>query len=622
MKKPKKKKTAQAIRPTATKYGQMGFILTLLLLTFAIYAPSIQYDFVNWDDFQNVKENMDVRDLSWEGAKDIFSSTVMANYNPLPIFTFAVEYHFFGMNPTVFHLNNILLHLVSVIIVFFICLRLGFSQPVSLFTAGLFALHPMRVESVVWITERKDVLYAAFFFGSILSYLKYKKNTSGKWPFYALSLLLFVIALFAKIQAVSLPLALLALDYLEKRSWSWSDLLEKVPYFLGSLVFGLLGIYFLSEGESLDSGQTFSFLERLFIGGFSYLVYLYKAVIPYPMSPLYPYPATLSWTLYAGALVSLGLVLLLFLNRNKKEWHVLVSGFLFFTVNVVFVLQIVGAGQGFLADRFTYVPYFGLFLAAAHYLYNWLKPKTSSVFRFYAVGGIILFVYALWNFSHHRIWKDGEIMWTHVLEHYPNSATAWSNRGQWRRDHEKYEPALQDYSRALQLEAEQGNIYNGRGKLYFDMGETEKALKDFNRGIQLVQDNAELWVNRGVAHASRGQFNLALKDLNRGLQENPDLPNGYLNRSLVHFKTGNYENAIADYDKYLGYEPGNAEIWYEKGLAYRAMEEEAEAVTCFDRALELGTNPLFYLERSKAHRALGNISKANLDMKRFNELQN
>ncbi len=622
MKKPKRKKTAGAIRPTATKNGQKGLILALLLVAFAIYAPSIQYDFVNWDDFQNVKENTDVRDISWEGIKDIFTPTVMANYNPLPIFTFALEHHFFGMNPAVFHLNNILLHLVSVFLVFLISLRLGFNQPVALFTAGLFALHPMRVESVVWITERKDVLYAAFFFGSILSYLRYKKNTSGKWLFYGLSLTFFVVALFAKIQAVSLPLALLALDYLERRLWKWSDLLEKVPYFLGSLVFGLVGIYFLSEGESLDAGQSFSFIERLFIGGLSYLVYVIKVIFPYPMSPLYPYPAMLDWTFYAGTFISLCLVVFLFLKRNKKKWHILFSGFLFYTVNVVFVLQILGAGQGFLADRFTYVPYFGLFLAASYYLNKWIQPKASSAFKFYAVGGVILFVYALWNFSHHGIWKNGETLWTHVLSHYPNSHTAWSNRGQWRRDNEKYQAALQDYSRSLQLESEQGNIYNGRGKLYFDMGQTEKALKDFNRGVQLVEDNAELWVNRGVAYASKGQFNRALKDLNRGLEVDPDLPNGYLNRSLVHFKTGNYQNAIVDYDKYLEYEPSNAEIWYEKGLAFRAMDKEAEAVECFDRALELGSNPLFYLERSKAQRALGNISEANKDMKRYNALQN
>lgn len=622
MKKPRKKKTARANRPKVSKYGPKGLIAALLLVSFVIYAPSIQYDFVNWDDFQNVKENVNVKDLSWRGIQEIFTSTVMANYNPLPILSFAIEHHFFGMNPAVFHLNNILLHLVSVFLVFLICLRLGFSHTVAFLTAGLFALHPMRVESVVWITERKDVLYAAFFFGSMLSYLHYRRVESRKWLLYGLSLVLFAFALFSKIQAVSLPLALLALDYLEKRAWSWSVLLEKIPYFIGSLAIGLLGIYFLSEAESLDTGQTFTFVDRLFIGGFSYLVYLYKLVFPYPMSPLYPYPATLDWSFYAGTALSLALAAFLFVLRNKSDWHMLVSGFLFFTVNVVFMLQIVGAGQGFIADRFTYVPYFGLFLSASYYLHQWLQPKASSTFRFYAVGGLILFIYAIWNFSHHSIWKDGETMWTHVLEHYPKSYTAWSNRGQWRRENDNLQGALQDYSRSLQLSPDQGEIYNGRGKLYFDMGKTQLALKDFNRGVQLEKNNAELWVNRGVAFASKGQYNLALQDINRGIEVDPELPNGYLNRSLVYFKTGLYENAIKDYDKYLEFEPGNPEIWYEKGLAYRAMNKDAKAVECFNRALKLGSNPLFYLERSKSHRALGNIRQASEDMKRYNELQN
>jgi tetratricopeptide (TPR) repeat protein len=621
MKKSKIKKTGRNNRPMVDSRGSIIFLGGILLICTLVYSQSLSFNFVNWDDYQNVLENPDVRDLSFDGIKEIFTSKVMDNYNPLPVFTFALEYHFFKLDPFVYHLNNILLHLLNIVLVYFLIIKIGFSRPVALFTALLFALHPMRVESVAWITERKDVLFSAFFLSSSLAFLEYRTRKNNSWIYYVLSLFLFLFALLAKIQAVSLPLALLAIDYYQKRKFNWKLLMEKVPFFVGSLSIGLLGVYFLASGDSINDKDIFSFVDRLFIGGYSYFVYLYKLFIPFPLSPLYPYPARLDWTFYVGTIASLSFLGFLFVKRKNPKYHVLIFGVLFFTVNVMFMLQILGAGQGFLADRFTYIPYIGLFVALSYYVRQWLSKHNETGLAFYGFITILGFIYSGLSYNQIKIWEDGKTLWTHVLNHYPNAVTGYKNRAQWMRDEEKnYEQALKDYSQAIRFNPEDGTAYNGRGKLYFDQGKNDLAMKDFNRALELDNSKPEIYVNRGVAHAANGNLTQALQDINNGLSLDDSFMNGYLNRSLVYFKIGQFEKAIKDYDTYLKYDPGNADIWYEKGLALRSMQRDKDALECFNRAISLQEKAIYFLERSKSLNLLGRDADAQRDVQRYNQL--
>ena len=273
-----------------------------------------------------------------------------------------------------FHLDNLLLHLICVFLVYRLLLELGLSPSASAFGALLFGIHPMHVESVAWITERKDVLYSAFYFGALLAYIRYIREGSRK--LYVTAFVLFAFALLAKIQAVTLPLSMLLLDYYFKRPVPRKLLREKVPFFVLAIAVGILGVWMLAKTGTLNPLGHMTVLGRLFLGAYAFWVYVIKAVIPYRTWPLYPHAAP-AWALFATALATIAFVPWLW-RAYRRGQRAIVFGFLFFAANVVFMLQILSAGATFLADRYPYVAYFGLFFLGAK-VFDLIKPRPPII---------------------------------------------------------------------------------------------------------------------------------------------------------------------------------------------------------------------------------------------------
>ena len=267
------KKSNQAARPL--KVSKNIWVLIPLLLAALVFSNSIHNDFVNWDDDVNLYENENTNGLTSENIKKIFTSTIIGNYNPLPIFSFAIEREIFGLNPSVFHFTNLALHLICIFFVFKILMLWKLKPMWATIGAILFAIHPMRVESVAWITERKDVLFGAFFLAAIWQYMLWIRKSDKKTWRYILILALFMFSLLSKIQAVALPLALLCIDYWMERPLKIKLIIEKIPHFLLSLAIGVLGVIMLRQEGSIDgSGDIFGFVDRIFIASFSLLTYL------------------------------------------------------------------------------------------------------------------------------------------------------------------------------------------------------------------------------------------------------------------------------------------------------------------------------------------------------------
>lgn len=313
-----------------------------------------------------------------------------------------------------------------------------------------------------------------------------------------------------------------------------------------------------------------------------------------------------------------------------------VFGMLFFFFNVMFLLQVVGAGQGFLADRFTYVPYFGFF-ALAGWLYDQYGGKSPALrTNLNVVAGIVFLVFSVWTVKQVGIWKDGGTLWTHVMKYEKdkNSLPYW-NRGQFLRDQGNYDLALKDYTKSIDIDPKNPELRNSRGKTYFDMAMngivkgrereyTLKAIADFDEGLSRpnlkTKTKAEMLINRGAAKASTGNFEGALADLNEGIKTEPANKNGYLNRSLVFFNLQQYENAIGDYSEYLKLDPYNANIWYERGMLRRSLNKPQEALGDLNRAIQLNPNlGVAYLERARANALQGNKAAAQQDYQRVQQ---
>ena len=592
------------------------YIILLTSFTFLIYSSCLKNDFVNWDDDRNVYENPFVTKLTTKNIKAIFTTDVIGNYNPLPILSFSIENHFFGMDPKVMHFTNILLHLICTILVFFIFKRLILSINLAFIGALLFAIHPLKVESVAWITERKDVLFGCFFLGALLLYIKnlehYSKSRSV-WIF-----VLFIIGLFAKIQMVALPLSFIAVDYWYNKEMNFKVIIQKWPYFLGSLIFGLLGIYMLQGQGSLETNTNFNLLERLFIGAYSLLVYIVKFVVPYKMLPLYAYSPTLDWMHYISMPIVISLFIGLFI-LYKKDKRAVIFGFAFFFFNIVFLLQILGAGQGYLADRFTYIAYLGLIFIVCYYLDQYLKNNAASSTLMYSISGIYIILLSFLSYKQIGYWKNSGTLWSRVLEFQNNTSLPYNNRANYLRDLKLYDQALLDYNRAIELKAGHAT-YNSRARLFFNKNENQKAIDDYNIAINLQPNKAEYYVNRGAAKARLGILDEAIKDFDKGLSIDPTWKVGYLNRSIIYNQAGNFQKALEDIDQYLKFEPNNSDIWYEGGRCLRALNDLNKAITYYSNAIKINPKGLYYLERGKTYKILGQEAQAQSDINKARSL--
>ena len=598
-----RKKGIVSLKSEDWKY--IGICLGLTVLAF---ISVFGHDFVNWDDDFNLANNKNTALLNWDNIVNIFSDPVIGNYNPLPILTFTIERAIVGLDPTLYHINNLILHLICVFFVYRIFRSLDLSSLASAAGAMLFGIHPMRVESVAWVTERKDVLFGAFFLAALWYYIQYVKIGYAKRYFY-IAMGLFVFALFSKIQAVTLPLSMLLVDYYYRRPLNFKLVIEKWAFFLLSLIIGLVGVYFLKDQGSMDDATHYTFFQRLMVGGFTLGVYLLKFISPYKMSPLYPYPSVLPPEIYAGPVI--GILILAFIYiAYKKDWRPYLFGFLFFIFNVMFLLQVVGAGQGYLADRFTYIPYMGLMFIVAYSLQKLYeqKPSFSKPVLYGFSAYLVLCMILTWK--QNQIWRNSDTLWTHVLKYHTNTSLPFRNRANYRRDEGRIEEALADYNSAIALKPD-GALYNSRAKLYFNQQKYEQAMSDYNKAIAADSTEGEYYINRGAVWALTGQFEAALNDFNKGIELNPDHANGYKNRSLVYQSLQRWQDAYNDVEKYLTMHPEDADLWYEKGRLNNAFNKHQQALQDLNRAIQLnGQQGLFYYEKMKALIALGQKAQA------------
>ncbi len=656
-------------------------ILAVLILTFLAFSPTFQSEFVNWDDDLNILKNKYVESLSFANISHIFSTTIIGGYNPLSILTFAIERAIFGEQnwSLAIHTDNLLLHLVNVFLVWRIVGAMGFNKWSAIGVALLFGIHPMRVESVAWATERKDVLFGAFYFAAIYQYIKHLKSDSYgilSRPF-LIAFGLFVLSLFSKIQAVSLPLSMLALDYYFQRPLNFKLIFEKIHFFLGSFLYGSVSIYLLKNAKTIvEDEKLYNGFERIIIGFYTYAVYVGKFIFPWIMSPLYPYPSVILPEFYVGSLLlvaSIGGIIWAY----RKGMVNLVFGWLFFFVNFIFVSQIVGAGQGFLADRFTYVSYFGFFILLAAYTEGVLgatktsmntDDSTASKGIFSRISTqdtpsspvkLVFMGYALLcfflTFKQTKVWNNGENLWTKALEYEEKAATAWQNRALYFRDNKKdFKRALADLDAAILNNPKSATSYNIRGKTYTDLGNPEKAFADFTLALKENPKLAEGWANRGNAYGQLGKADSALaditealrldttltsaylgrgnvygilgrfaesiRDLTKALELDPKNADALLNRAITYHDMKQLDNALADNDAYLVLKKDNPTMWLNRGLLKSEMGKHAEALPDFDEAIKL--NALqggYFLERARCYQKLGNIAAMRADVQTARE---
>ncbi|HAJ56521.1 MAG TPA: hypothetical protein DCL35_01995 [Candidatus Omnitrophica bacterium] len=541
-------------------FRAVSLAFLLIAVTFAVFSPCLQNSFVNWDDDIYVTQNVSIRALSWQQAKKIFTSFSSGNYQPLTILSYAIEYRYFKLSPLPYHATNIILHIFNSLLVFWLFCLILKKRDVSFAVALLFAIHPMHVESVAWVSGRKDVLYSLFFLAAIISYCYFKKRP-GKTGFYYFSILLFLFSLTAKAMALTLPFALLLLDYFSQRRLNKAAIIEKIPFFVFSVVFGAIAVIALYSGGAARQEPSLNLLKQLEVASHGIVFYLGKLIFPIRLSCMYPYAEMGRGLVFLLVLLASFVSMSIFVPARHRKTATFGAGF--FLLTLLPALQFLPAGDIVVADRYTYIPYLGIFfILSVGYFRLCANAAKLPVFirRLLAIAAFcVVAAYGVSAWSRCHVWRDPVSLWTDAVKKYPNVSTAHFNLG----------------------------------ALHLERGDDEKALGYIQRALEL-SFRWDCYLLLGNIFLKRNDYGQALAFYGKAGALRPEEARVYNNIGLVYYKKGRdyWGRAVDSFDKAIRLDPGSYATFYNLGLVYEEMGDRDGALRNFDKAFELGPGSL------------------------------
>jgi tetratricopeptide (TPR) repeat protein len=550
--------------------------LLLALITLLAYLPAARDGFVNYDDQDYVTENSVVqKGLTWTGIQWAFTTGHASNWHPLTWLSHMADCELFGLNPGAHHLVNVLFHTANAVLLLGLLLRLTGELWPSLFVAALFAWHPLHVESVAWISERKDVLSTFFALLTLLAYSKYVKENCRRC--FWLALTFFALGLMAKPMLVSLPFVLLLLDYwplqrlstLNPRPSTCRRLaLEKWPFFLLSAASCVVTFLVQSQrnGAAVASLELVPLHYRFCNALTSYGLYLLKMVWPVGLAVFYPLPDHLTWLLLAATASAVVLAIISSLVWRAGRAHAyLPVGWLWFLGTLVPVIGLVQVGSAAMADRYTYFPFIGLFIIVAFGVRDLASRFHFSKTAVAAAAALILTSCLILAENQLRYWRDSETLFVHALAVTANNHVAHVNLGVVLEEKGDLTGALAQYRAAEELAPELYHIHNNLGNLLDNLGHPKEALIEYRKAVLLKPSLPSLHNSAGMVLAELGRFDEALSQFHEAARLDPTYPWAYLEIGKLRLKQGRDAEAIDAFRAALRIDPNSFQI-----LAYTA----------------------------------------------------
>ena len=591
-----------SIHPKASTNVSSGISPTILLavlalLTFMAYVDAFKNGFVEWDDQHYVTNNDLVLNPTATNLKMMLTRIVALNYHPITVLSLAMNVILFGKGAGSFIITNVIIHTINTLLVFrFIQKLTDENKIVAFLTALVFGLHPMHVESVAWIAERKDVLYVFFFLLSCISYLKFRENSQTKWLI--ISLLLFVFSCLSKAMAVSLPIILLLIDYWQGREWlSVKNLIEKASFFVIALLFGLIsvnvqaggdfyGLLTMEQKHQALSNPAFSGLERIAYPMFGYLKYHLMAILPFGLSNLHPYPVSVSAMnpkYFLGiAFFIASIAVMVWSYRRKKN---IFFGWGFFLVTIFLVLQFLSVGKAFMAERYSYLPYIGLFFMIFYGLDEYLKKPTLLL-----VIGSVFGIFCLFLTTQQvKTWKDNFSLWSNAYKNYPNDNSVLESMADEYGRQGQFDKVQEFGEKALALNSNSYHTYEILANVYALKKDIGRSLQMYDKAILLDSTVGNVYYNRGVTLVESNPAK-AIEDYNKSmsLPSHDKLYKIRGSRAYAYLKLNKFKEAIEDYTYVIENMDGNAGSYYaDRGIAKYNLQDKAGAVADLKQAVSL-----------------------------------
>jgi tetratricopeptide (TPR) repeat protein len=580
-----------------SKNKQMLLIYSLLTIaTLLAFWQVNTCEFIYFDDPFYVTENNHVQNgITLEGIRWAFTTGQVANWHPLTWISHMLDVQFFGVQPRWHHLTNLLFHIVNTLLLFFVLHRMTKARWESAFVAALFALHPLHVESVAWVSERKDLLSTFFWILTMGAYCSYVERPGLRR--YLFVVLFFALGLMSKPMLVTLPFVLLLLDYWplqrfqqipsdqkirnksgEKQKgksrqghiggetakaaapansgYQWALLRpllrEKIPLFAMTVVSSIVTYIVQQKGGAVQSYPLNIRIENALV---SYFSYLGKTIWPSDLALLYPYPKSLpAWQVFGAAFLLMAITTTVIWKARRAPY--LATGWLWFAGTLVPVIGIVQAGLQARADRYTYVPLIGLFIMAA-----WGISELSKKWRYrkealIASSTVVLVCLCLVTWTQIRYWQNSITLFGHTLDVTHNNSVAYYNRGAAYSHLGNDRQAIVDYDKALEINPEYADAYYNRGTIYLHLGNYRQAIRDFDKALSINPIYAMAYHNRGLANSNLGNYQQAIGDYDKIIEITPTYAEPYNNRAYAYWRIGNTGQAIEDLKRAarLGYQ--------------------------------------------------------------------
>jgi protein O-mannosyl-transferase len=553
-----------------------GICLFLAAITLAVFGQTLRHGFVNYDDGIFVYQDAAVTNgLTLAGAARAFTHGSFGFWDPLTTLSHMLDCQLYGLHPGGHHLTNILLHTASVILLFLVLRKMTGSLWPSAFVAALFAIHPLHVESVAWVSERKDVLSGFFFMLTLWAYVHYAQNPP-RLSRYLLVMLCLALGLMSKAMLVTLPLVLLLLDYWPLRRIGASgfticemnadgsgraldlrsrNVLEKIPLLLLSLGSAIVAYSAQANVGTMQSLEASPLSLRMANASVSAATYLRQMFCPTGLAVLYPYPfhGLPGWEVLLSVLTLAAISVAAFCWRRERPY--LLAGWLWYLVMLLPVIGLVQSGAQAHADRYTYLPQIGLYIAL-----TWLavglaggRPHGRVVLGWLA--GAAIMALSMVAFVQASYWRNSESLWKHTLACTRNNAVALNNFGSAVFDQGRTDEALRQFQQAVAIQPDYAQAYSNLGKAQLKNGRVDEAISEMQMAVELEPANAVYLGNLGQALLQKGRLDDAVADFQASLAIEPDNYDVHNNLGVVLFHEGRFNEAIPHILKALQLQP-------------------------------------------------------------------
>lgn len=571
---------------TQTHRLRIGIVLAFFILGFLLFGSVIRSEFVSWDDKYLIVENSHISSLSAENIGHVFTSYDPELYVPLTMLSFQAEHQLFGQSSAVIHTTNLVLHILNALLVSLLLFLILKNPWLSVLLGLVFLVHPLNVEAFAWASARKDVLSTFFFLLAATTYLRCK-DVSKKREYW-LSVVFFLLALLSKVMALTLPVLLLLFDWMQGRSIGRQSIVEKWPYWILSVFFGIVALF--GKTETLESTGP---VQKILMAGRSTIFYLQKFFFPTDLSVVYPYTGVIDISAYFVAPLLLCVVLLAVAFWLRARLPLVTAGVLWFFLALIptFTNFAKGGDVYIASDRYAYIPMIGLLIAIGGVVLRFMERAQYHRRETVTFGTVAVFVgvtgtLAVLAAGQVRIWQDSVTLYAHALRIDRNGRAIQNNMGMEYLAAGRAREAAQYFDAAQEIRYDPRTRAN-RAAALVQLGNTAEAKKEFEASLIDDATNKDAYYGLGNIALREGRTADAIKHYRDALAIDPLYGNALNNLGAVYMQMGDWSNAISVYETLLSLTPDFPEALYNLGGAYREVEMYEEARASLELSLEL-----------------------------------